>query len=70
MPATGAAAAAVVAVLLLSQPQQSEPVAAIGTVDEMDIVTAEGSLEFYRDVEFYAWLETVIDAEVTAESEV
>lgn len=65
LPATGAAAAAVVAVLLLNHPQEvtshSEQVAAVVPVDEMEIVTAEDSLEFYRDVEFYAWLDTVID---------
>jgi hypothetical protein len=67
MPATGAAAAAVVAVLLMNRPQelapQMEQIAMMAPVDEMEIVTAEDSLEFYRDVEFYAWLDTVIDEE-------
>jgi hypothetical protein len=69
LPATGAAAA-VVAVLFVQQPAPeqvaittptSSPVAVI---DAMDIVTAEDSLEFYRDVDFYAWLDSVIDEEV------
>ena len=68
MPATGAAAAAIVAVLIMNRPQdgtqQIEQVAVIATVDELDIVTAEDSLEFYRDVEFYTWLDSVIDQEV------
>jgi hypothetical protein len=61
MPATGAAAAAIVAVLLVSEPKQVESDATVALVDEMDIVTAEDSLEFYRDVEFYSWLDAVID---------
>jgi hypothetical protein len=72
LPATGAAAAAVVAVLLMNHPQEvslpGEQVAINTPVDEMEIVTAEDSLEFYRDVEFYAWLDTVID-EVAAAPE-
>jgi hypothetical protein len=69
LPATGAAVAAA-AVLFVQQPSPeqvaitaptSSPIAAI---DAMDIVTAEDSLEFYRDVDFYAWLDSVIDEEV------
>jgi hypothetical protein len=71
LPATGAAAVAV-AVLLINHPRelspQGEQVAVNAPVDEMEIVTAEDSLEFYRDVEFYAWLDTVID-EVAAAPE-
>jgi hypothetical protein len=55
----GIAAAAAMALLLLN-PQQPVPVAA---VDGLEIVTAEDSLEFYRDVEFYAWLDTVLEAD-------
>lgn len=63
MPAaTGAAAAAVLAVVLLMDParQQSDRTA-FDPVDEFEILAAEDSLEFYRDVEFYAWLDTVLD---------
>jgi len=63
VPAGGAAAAAVIAVLLavdptrLTDPEMPDVEPAIAsTVDELEIVTAEDSLEFYRDVEFYAWL--------------
>jgi hypothetical protein len=74
MPATGAAAVAVVAVLLMTHTQQAvqpdEQVAATAPVDEMEIVTGEDSLEFYRDVEFYAWLDTVIEEAPPPESEV
>jgi hypothetical protein len=72
MPAAGAAAAAIVAVVLLNRPQEvapAEQVAATVEADELDIVTSEDSLEFYRDVEFYAWLETVMDEEVAPEGE-
>ena len=73
MPAAGAAAAAIVAVVLMSRPQevvlQAEQVAAATAADELEIVISEDSLEFYRDVEFYAWLETVMDEEVAPEGE-
>ncbi len=72
LPAAGVASAAVVAVLLsvnLVQ-QDAQQMAATAVVDELEIVTAEDSLEFYRDVEFYAWLDTVLDDEsLSAESE-
>ena len=67
LPATGAAAA-VVAVLLLPPPQQVATAVPSGSmappmvvIDAMEIVTAEDSLEFYRDVDFYTWLDAVID---------
>lgn len=67
MPATGVAAAAVIAVMLSLNPsRQTEQIAVAAQVDELEIVTAEDSLEFYRDVEFYAWLDTVIDEESVA----
>jgi len=68
MPVTGAAAAAVLAVVLLVNPaSQSIDQAAFGPVDELEIIAAEDSLEFYRDVEFYAWLDSVLDEETTPE---
>ena len=72
MPAAGLAAAAVVAVMLSVNPdQQDAQQLAAAVVDELEIVTAEDSLEFYRDVEFYSWLDTVLDEETAApESEV
>jgi hypothetical protein len=69
MPATGAAAAAIVAVLLVNQPKQVELAAVVAPVDEMEIVTAEDSIEFYRDAEFFSWLDTVIDEVPLPESE-
>ena len=66
MPAAGVAAAAVLTVMLVVNParQRLEPAAA---VDEFEILAAEDSLEFYRDVEFYAWLDTVLDEEAAPE---
>lgn len=67
LPAAGVAAAAVLAVTVsLSVANRTKPEVletAMAPVDELEIVTAEDSLEFYRDVEFYAWLDTVLDEE-------
>ena len=62
-PATGAAAAAVLAVMLTVKPVHhgNMQTTAVTAADELEIVTAEDSLEFYRDVEFYAWLDTVLE---------
>jgi hypothetical protein len=59
LPATAGAAATVLAVVITTQSPDVEtpPEALAETVDEFDILTAEDSLEFYRDVEFYAWLD-------------
>jgi hypothetical protein len=67
LPATGVAAAAVIAVALTNHSvRESEHMAATvadaAAIDDMEIVTADDSLEFYRDVDFYAWL-AVIDEE-------
>jgi hypothetical protein len=59
LPAGATAAAAIVAVLVARGPEPEQQTA----VDELDIVTAEDSLEFYRDVEFYAWLDTVLETD-------
>lgn len=55
-PATAAATAMMVVLVTSKQPLVEQPMAEIEHVDEMEIVTAEDSLEFYRDVEFYVWL--------------
>ncbi len=66
MPATGAAAAVLAVTLSIHPAHRSEQAsvhASVGAADELEIVTAEDSLDFYRDVEFYAWLDTVLDEE-------
>jgi hypothetical protein len=60
-PLSGATATAVLAAILLFNParhsvDQSEVVVA----DELEMMTSEDSLDFYRDVEFYAWLDSVL----------
>ena len=68
LPATGVAAATVVAMVLTTHStREKEPMAAAvaidaESIDDMEIVTADDSLEFYRDVDFYTWL-AVIDEE-------
>ena len=68
VPTVGAAAAAVVAVMIAINPSHRgvAPLAATASLEEMEILTAEDSLEFYRDVDFYAWLDTVLDEESVA----
>jgi hypothetical protein len=73
LPAAGVAAAAVLAVTVsLNVANQTnvddEQQLALTPVDELEIVTAEDSLEFYRDVEFYAWLDTVLDEDPAEQS--
>jgi hypothetical protein len=70
LPATGVAAAAVIALVLTNQSahQTAERVAATAAVDEMEIVTADDSLEFYRDVDFYTWLAVIDEDSVPPEA--
>jgi hypothetical protein len=68
LPATGVAAATVIAMVLTNHSalETKQIVANVAvdavSIDDMEIVTADDSLEFYRDVDFYAWL-AVIDEE-------
>ena len=72
VPATAGAAAAVLAVVMTTQtpdietasPEMTAQTVNEPAVDELDIITAEDSLEFYRDVEFYAWLDQELGAEL------
>jgi hypothetical protein len=64
----GVAAATVLAVMLTMNSaresvDQDDVQMALSPVEEIEIVTAEDSLEFYRDVEFYAWLDSVLEDE-------
>jgi hypothetical protein len=67
----GVAAAAALSVLLLTDAEQvASPSAAqlaAAPIDEFDIIAAEDSLEFYRDVDFYAWLAATDLAETDEE---
>jgi hypothetical protein len=69
VPVSGATATAVIGAVLLFNPgRYVEQGSAVAAADELEIVTGEDSLEFYRDVEFYAWLDTVLDDAPAEES--
>ncbi|MEL7185320.1 MAG: hypothetical protein AAFN50_02650 [Pseudomonadota bacterium] len=55
-PATGVAAAAVVAAVMLQVPNTNVIDAAPA---DLDIILAEESIEMLEELEFYAWLDTV-----------
>lgn len=56
MPATGVAAAALVAVMLVQSPGSVDapPPAAVA---DMDILLGEDSIEMLEELEFYSWLD-------------
>ncbi len=56
-PATGVAAALVVAVVLLQTPTGVEEVPV--AVTDMEILLGEDSIEMLEDLEFYSWIDTV-----------
>lgn len=55
-PVTGAAAAAVIAVMVMNGPAPSDDAM---TVTDFEMLLEEDSLEILDDLEFYSWLETV-----------
>lgn len=55
-PATGIAAAAVVALVMINEPTVDE---IDSSVADIDIILGEESIEMIEELEFYAWLETV-----------
>ena len=55
-PATGVAAAAIVAVVMLNEPTVDVTDA---TATDLDIILGEESIEMIEELEFYAWLDTV-----------
>jgi len=58
VPATGVAAAALVAVMVMQNPAGlDEPLPA--AVADMEILLGEDSLEMLEDLEFYSWLDVV-----------
>ena len=65
MPATGAVAAILVAVVVLQTPPAIDDVAGIATVTDMEILLGEDSIEMLEDLEFYSWIDTVdLEADV------
>ncbi|MBT8067604.1 MAG: hypothetical protein KJO09_10215 [Gammaproteobacteria bacterium] len=57
MPATGAVAAILVAVVVLQTPSAIDDVAGISTVTDMEILLGEDSIEMLEDLEFYSWID-------------
>ena len=57
MPATGAAAAILIAVAVLQTPSAIDDVAGISTVTDMEILLGEDSIEMLEDLEFYSWID-------------
>jgi len=58
-PATGIAAAALVAVLLLRGPAGIDETAAALTASDFEMLLQEDSIEMFEDLEFYALLDEV-----------
>ena len=59
MPATGVAAAVVVAVMVLQSPLAVKEFPEPATVTDMEILLGEDSIEMLEDLEFYSWIDAV-----------
>jgi len=57
MPATGAVAAILVAVVMLQTPSAIDDVAAVSTATDMEILLGEDSIEMLEELEFYSWID-------------
>ena len=57
MPATGVAAAVLLAVFLLQSPSAVKDVAVPTSVTDMEILLGEDSIEMLEDLEFYSWID-------------
>lgn len=58
-PATGVAAAALVAVMWLQSPTAVQDVTGPVNVTDMEILLGEDSIEMLEDLEFYSWINVV-----------
>lgn len=56
-PATGAAAAVLVAVMWLQSPTAVHDAASPVNVTDMEILLGEDSIEMLEDLEFYSWID-------------
>ena len=59
MPATGVAAAVLVAVVLLQNPGVVRDLNGTTAATDMEILLGEDSIEMLEDLEFYSWIDTV-----------
>ena len=57
----GAVAAALLAAVLVMQPLLPEAEHQLTTFDDLDILLGEEDLEFFEDLEFYAWLDEQVE---------
>ncbi|MGB5489540.1 MAG: hypothetical protein WBM76_01810 [Woeseiaceae bacterium] len=57
MPATGAVAAILVAVVIMQSPTAVDDAAGVTTVTDMEILLGEDSLEMLEELEFYSWID-------------
>jgi len=66
MPATGVAAAVLVAVMMLQIPRSIDDIPAAANVTDMEILLGEDSIEMLEDLEFYSWIDTAdMDSDVS-----
>jgi hypothetical protein len=56
LPAALATAAAVLAIVVALSLRPSPPSLATGPVEDLELLAESDSLEFYEDLDFYAWL--------------
>lgn len=59
VPATGIAAAAVIAVVVMQGDPTDTTVPAANSMTDFEILMSEDSLEMIEDLEFYSWIDTV-----------
>lgn len=65
VPATGVAAAVLVAVILLQSPTDVGDFPDAANVTDMEILLGEDSIEMLEELEFYSWIDTVdMDSDV------
>ena len=57
MPATGVAAAVLVAIVMVQAPNGVEEIPT--AVSDMEILLGEDSIEMLEELEFYSWIDTV-----------
>ena len=68
-PATGVAAAAVVALLIWTGNPQMEDLTAPAVASDMEILLTEDSLEMLEDLEFYSWIDLDEETDAIPEAE-
>jgi hypothetical protein len=66
-PATGVAAAAVVAVVILSGRPPVDELTPLATAGDFEILLDEASLEMLEELEFYSWIDLEVELEGTAD---